>query len=209
MDFILHFWRKCCALEGVGRRLPPAFYQTRRLHGSGFWGNKVRKVEYALAREIGRGTKTAVTIGGEKSNHARITVAVCARLGIRCILVLNGGTAQSGDRGHVPASRFAYEMFGAEIRWVAKRENREPTAIAVATELTKAGELTAFPPLGLSMPIGAMGYVQACKEVATQFGQLRIRPDYVFLSSSSSGTLADRKIVSKCCWSAMILSRQF
>ena len=47
-------------------------------------GNKVRKLEYVVARAIREGADTLVTLGGVQSNHCRATAAVAARLGLRC-----------------------------------------------------------------------------------------------------------------------------
>lgn len=128
-----------------------------------------------------------MTVGGEKSNHARITAAACARLGIKCVLVLN---CSGKNADNIPASRYAYEMYGAEVEWVGSRDEREPTELLLTKELVENGERAAYLPLGLSIPIGAVGYVAAYREVMTQFDLLRIQPECIFLSSSSGGTQA-------------------
>lgn len=46
-------------------------------------------LDYAIAEELERRTRTIVTVGSEKSNHARVTATVCAKLGLHCLLVLN------------------------------------------------------------------------------------------------------------------------
>src|SRR5512143_2455392 len=56
----------------------------------GFGGNKVRKIELVAARARADGADTLITTGGVQSNHARVTAAAAARLGMRCVLVANG-----------------------------------------------------------------------------------------------------------------------
>ena len=56
----------------------------------GFGGNKIRKLEYALAEAVSGGADTVVTLGGVQSNHARATAAAAAKLGLRCVLIING-----------------------------------------------------------------------------------------------------------------------
>ncbi len=56
----------------------------------GAGGNKVRKLEVIAARATADGADTLVTTGGVQSNHARVTAAAAARLGLECILVVNG-----------------------------------------------------------------------------------------------------------------------
>lgn len=56
----------------------------------GFGGNKVRKLEFVLPDALAANADTLVTLGGLQSNHARATAAAAAKLGLRCILIING-----------------------------------------------------------------------------------------------------------------------
>src|SRR5439155_5360459 len=56
----------------------------------GFGGNKVRKLDLVSARARSEGADTLLTVGGVQSNHARATAATAPRLGLRCVLILNG-----------------------------------------------------------------------------------------------------------------------
>src|SRR5262245_55244216 len=60
----------------------------------GFGGNKVRKAEVLGADAVRSGADTLLTIGAVQSNHARVTAATAAKLGLRCTLVVHG-TAQA------------------------------------------------------------------------------------------------------------------
>ena len=75
--------------EALGCAAPRVFIKRDDYTGPGFGGNKVRKLEYVLAKAVADGVEVAVTSGGLKSNHARVTAAMCARIGLRCVLVLN------------------------------------------------------------------------------------------------------------------------
>ena len=97
----------------IGEKCPRLFVKHDDYTGTGFGSNKLRKLDYVIAREIAKETTTIVTIAGEKSNHARVTAAVCARLWLRCLLVLNKSEASPISDGLIPASRFIYELFGA------------------------------------------------------------------------------------------------
>lgn len=156
--------------------------------GAGMGGNKVRKLEYVLAQAIADGTDAAITIGSEKSNHARVTAAFCARLGIRCILVLNR-TSQGSDRLK-PASLRVEEMTGAEIHFVDDRKDRIPAMRSIAERLRGQGHRVVEIPLGASTSLGALGFVRAAGEAAAQLKAMRVKPDYIFHSSSSGGTQA-------------------
>ncbi|MGH9902112.1 MAG: D-cysteine desulfhydrase family protein [Pyrinomonadaceae bacterium] len=160
------------------------------LTGTGFGSNKVRKLDYVMARALADGATTVITIGGEKSNHVRVTAAVCARLGLRCVLVLNRAEPGTIPPGLKPASRFVYEMFGTEMHWVESREEREPAARALTEKLRAGGARAIYIPLGVSFPLGALGFVRAVREVLAQCEGVGARPNYVFHASTSGGTQA-------------------
>ena len=52
-------------------------------------GNKIRKLQYTCADALRAGATTLVTSGAAQSNHARLTAAAAARLGLKCVLVLD------------------------------------------------------------------------------------------------------------------------
>lgn len=176
--------------EALGPRAPRIFIKRDDYTGTAFGSNKLRKLDYAVADELNRGTKTIVTIAGECSNHARVTAAVCAKFGLECILVLNRAEPTNLDPQLVPASRFAYEQFGAKVHWVDTREERKAAALEIVDRLRGKGKRVGFLPLGVSFPLGALGFVRAVREVAEQFAELRMFPSHIFHASTSGGTQA-------------------
>ena len=82
------------------------------LVGLGGGGNKVRKLQYTCAEALEAGATTLITMGAPQSNHARLTAAAAARLGLRCVLVLSG-PAPMTNRGNLILDALA----GAEIVW--------------------------------------------------------------------------------------------
>src|SRR5918999_4144658 len=58
--------------------------------GFAFGGNKVRKIRLVAADAQLRGADTLITSGGVQSNHARVTAAAAARLGMHCVIIANG-----------------------------------------------------------------------------------------------------------------------
>ena len=154
--------------------------------GPGFGGNKVRKLEYLLAQARADGAELAITCGGVKSNHARVTAALCARIGMGCVLVLN--PAAVGYEGLEPASLCADRLYGAEIHLIESRAEREVTMARLAEKFRLEGRRVATIPLGASVPLGAIGFVNAAAEVAGQLAGLGV--DYLYHCSSSGGTQA-------------------
>jgi D-cysteine desulfhydrase family pyridoxal phosphate-dependent enzyme len=159
---------------------PRLFIKHDDYTGPGFGGNKVRKLEYALAAAKAENADVVLTTGGIRSNHARVTAALAAKIDLECHLILNGESPST------PASLHLDNMYGATIHRVATRDERAPTMERVANELRAKGRNPYSIPLGASMPLGAMGYVRAAEEIA----QCGMRFDALFHSTSSGGTQA-------------------
>jgi D-cysteine desulfhydrase family pyridoxal phosphate-dependent enzyme len=174
--------------EALGHGAPRVFIKRDDYTGPGFGGNKVRKLEYVLAKAVADGAEVSITSGGVKSNHARVTAAMCARLGLRCVLVLN--SAAVTHEGLKPASLVVDELFGAEVVRVSKREERATMVESVAERLRGEGKNVAVIPIGASIPLGALGFVRAVQETKVRLEEMNTRIDYIFHSSSSGGTQA-------------------
>lgn len=172
----------------LGHNAPRLFIKRDDYTGPGFGGNKVRKLEYYLARAQADNAEVVITMGGEKSNHCRVTAAMCARLGLRCILVLNDAAITYPSLR--PASLHLDELYGAKIHRVRNRDERVTTAKAIADQLRNDGIRVCEIPLGASTPLGALGFVAAVAELKAQLAALNLRPDYLVHASSSGGTQA-------------------
>jgi 1-aminocyclopropane-1-carboxylate deaminase/D-cysteine desulfhydrase-like pyridoxal-dependent ACC family enzyme len=147
----------------------------------GFGGNKIRKLQLVAAQAQSEGADTLITTGGVQSNHARATAATAAKLGLRCILVVNG-IAPGKPTGNALLDR----LLGAEIRYVASREERAPEMARIAAELRSQGKRPFVIPLGASTPLGAAAFAQAVDELLSQIAA----PDVIVVSTSSGGTQA-------------------
>lgn len=147
-----------------------------------FGGNKVRKMQLVGAHARDAGADTLITSGGIQSNHARVTAAVAAKLGFRCILVVNGSRPQR-ETGNALLDR----LLGAEVRHVADRSERGPAMEVAAQELRDAGRNPYLIPIGASTALGACGFVAAAAELRAQ---LETPPDVIVHATSSGGTQA-------------------
>jgi 1-aminocyclopropane-1-carboxylate deaminase/D-cysteine desulfhydrase-like pyridoxal-dependent ACC family enzyme len=198
--------------KALGSHCPRIFIKRDDYTGVGMGGNKVRKLEYVLAQPCNASEKTVITIGGEKSNHARVTAAMCAKLGFRCILVLSPAAIK--HQGLAPASLHLDELYGAEIYHVANRQERTMKMHSLAEQLRSEGIEVLEVPLGASTPLGALGYIQAMQETVTQLQAINaelqevanspwlleetanylksqsLNMTYIFHASSSGGTQA-------------------
>jgi L-cysteate sulfo-lyase len=153
------------------------------LTGLGGGGNKVRKLEWTCGAALADGATVLVTTGAPQSNHARLTAAAAARLGLDVVLVLAGspGSSRSGN--------LALDgLFGATVMWAGVADDQALGAIAehVADELRHRGAVPALIPFGGSSVLGARGYAECGRELLTQ------RPDLetVVVAVGSGGTMA-------------------
>jgi D-cysteine desulfhydrase family pyridoxal phosphate-dependent enzyme len=174
--------------KALGASAPRILIKRDDYTGAGFGGNKVRKLEYLLARARTDGAEVVITSGGLRSNHARVTAALCARLGLRCILVLN--PAAMVPEGLSPANLTLDRLYGAELIRVADRQERASTMEAVAARLRSEGLKVEIIPLGGSVPLGALGFVRAVAEAKAQLEAAGDKIDYLFHATSSGGTQA-------------------
>ena len=162
---------------------PKLFIKRDDFIGPLVWGNKLRKLEYSFAKAKELGADTIITCGAVQSNHARTTAMVAKRLGLKCILILNGEEPETLTKNY-RISR----MMEVEIRLVASRTNREPAMIKAADEVRAAGGTPFIIPLGASDSTGTPGFVHAMFELRSQQENLGLRFNHIVVSTSSGGT---------------------
>jgi 1-aminocyclopropane-1-carboxylate deaminase/D-cysteine desulfhydrase-like pyridoxal-dependent ACC family enzyme len=149
--------------------------------GFAFGGNKVRKMRLVAADALAAHADTLITCGGVQSNHARVTAAVAAKLGLRCVLVVNGVAPERPT-----ANALIDRLVGAEIRYVETSADRAPMMETVAEQQRAIGRRPYVIPLGASTPLGAAAFVFAVAELLEQIPA----PDVIIHASSSAGTQA-------------------
>jgi len=164
-----------------GRGVPRLFVKRDDAIPFGFGGNKVRKLEFAIAQAMAGGADTIVTLGGVQSNHARATAAASAKLGLKCVLIINGFPPEKPT-----ANALLDRLLGAEIEYIPSRNERAEAGERVMHRLEDSGRTPFFLPLGASTPVGALGFVNAIGELVAQ----GTTPDVIVHACSSGGTQA-------------------
>jgi D-cysteine desulfhydrase family pyridoxal phosphate-dependent enzyme len=144
-------------------------------------GNKVRKIQAMAAEALARDADTLITCGGIQSNHARVTAAAGAVLGLRVVLVVNGVPPEK-----LTGNALLDKIFDADVRYVATRDERAPTMDRIAHELREEGRKPFVIPLGASTAIGALGFARGVSEIVVA----GIKPDVIVHATSSGGTQA-------------------
>ncbi|MGL6242800.1 D-cysteine desulfhydrase family protein [Pseudomonas sp.] len=153
-------------------------------------GNKLRKLEFHLGAALAAGVDTVITIGGLQSNHARLTAAVCARLGIACELILTRSVPKSEVDYELNGNVLLDQLFGAELRVLAGGSDSLAEADKRAAQLRDAGRKVLVIPTGGSTPLGSLGYARCAAEIAQQETELGLSFKQVVVPNGSAGTHA-------------------
>lgn len=156
------------------------------LIGIGLGGNKVRKLEFLLADAQKNGADVVLTAGGPQSNHAMLTAACAAQLGMRCILVLKKRGALTGG------NQILNQIYGAQVYFVDTDSYDDVYAEMhrMMEGLKQEGHTPYFIPVGGSVPLGSLGYVNCAKEIANQAKKMEVDFDSIVSATGSGGTYA-------------------
>jgi D-cysteine desulfhydrase family pyridoxal phosphate-dependent enzyme len=152
--------------------------------GLALGGNKARKLEYLCYEAREAGAEVLVTVGGSQSNHCRMTAAAANRLGLDCVLVLEGSQPKE-PTGNI----LLYSVLGAEVVWLGEGEmslDLDDEIKAQCNRLRAEGRNPYFIPVGGSIPLGALGYVRAANELLDQSSDF----DLLVVATGSCGTHA-------------------
>ncbi len=154
--------------------------------GSAVSGNKIRKLEFSLAKALEEGCDTIITCGCVQSNHCRTTAILCAQLGLKCHLILRGDEDSEVD-GNLLLDRLA----GAEISFCSNLEYQqkgdEITQHWLQHYQDRGGKAFSIP-VGASDGTGLWGYIAACEELKNDFARENIQPGHIISATGSGGT---------------------
>lgn len=157
------------------------------LCGVALGGNKIRKLEYLLADARAKGHDYIITTGAAQSNHATLTAAACRRLGLEVELILK-------ERGVTdPVGNLLLDQLMDVPVTLVDTDSYDDVYAAIdrrMRELEKAGRKPYLIPVGGSVPLGALGYVDCVTEMAAQAEAQGFRIDHIVACSGSGGTHA-------------------
>ena len=149
--------------------------------GSGSGGNKGRPLEFLLGEAVAQGKQRVITFGGLQSNHARMTAAACARLGMEAHLFFfekRPSTLQGNLLlDHLFGAKLHFIPFGGGggatmtlettirlVRWVSRLLVRRDAY---------------FMPVGGHTAVGCLGYIAAAAELQQQVEAWGLPPEKV------------------------------
>ncbi len=151
----------------------------------GLGGNKTRKLDFVMADARNKSVDVVVTWAGVQSNHCRQTLAFARKLGMDCHLVL------TGDEPPVrQGNLLIFTLLGAELHFIGEDGDPKAYSEELVRKLAAQGRRPYLVPIGASVPLGALGYVESVHEAAEQARHLGVRFGHGFLASGSAGTQA-------------------
>jgi D-cysteine desulfhydrase len=148
-----------------------------------YGGNKVRKLEFAIADALRKKKKWIVTVGGIGTNHGLATTIHCANAGLKTALVLIPQPLTDKVQENLLLDRH----FGAEIQ--VGRSQPEAYLRAAWVLLTHPNFYLLW--AGGTSTLTTLGYVSAALELKRQVDDgLLPEPKYIFGANGSQGTTA-------------------
>ncbi len=174
-------------------RGPRLFIKRDDLDGLGTGGNKLRKLEYALADARREQATAVITTGAVQSNHVQLTAAAANRLGLKTYLILRGKKPAQAT-----GNLFLDQLLGVEeIRYVpdepgigddARVSRLEEAVNRLTVELRERGETPYYIPNGCKGIHGALGYSGCVYEIVGQLHERNLAPDYIVTACGTAGT---------------------
>ena len=153
-------------------------------------GNKTRKLDFLMAAARRQEADTVITPGAVQSNHARLTAAAAAKLGMTCHLILQDIEADT-DRDYKGNGNLLLDrVFGAHVHNLPSDADMELAIESLVDELRENGRNPYVIPSGGSNPLGALGYVDCALEIVRQQKEQRVSFDHLVLATGSGGTQA-------------------
>ncbi len=157
------------------------------LSGPPYGGNKVRKLEFLLARAAQQGYKEVLTFGGAGSNHALATGLYARQMGLRSISMLIPQPNAYSVRANLLMSLRA----GIELH---QSPGMLRTALDTLQQLglhkRRTGQFPYLIAPGGTSALGMVGFVNAAFELKEQIDRDEMpEPDFIYAASGTMGTV--------------------
>jgi 1-aminocyclopropane-1-carboxylate deaminase/D-cysteine desulfhydrase-like pyridoxal-dependent ACC family enzyme len=162
---------------------PRIFIKRDDLTGVALGGNKLRNLEFRLARTMSEDPDTVIVGLDLQSNSARQTVGACNKLGLKTILVLEGHKPNT-----VQGNLLLDYMLGAEVHFAATRDEQRAMLDKLAARVHADGGrphiLNDNPMFDVA---SALAYIETTLEMIEQLDALKLKPAAFYMSSSGKG----------------------
>lgn len=165
----------------------PIYIKRDDLTGLGPGGNKTRSLEYILADAIREKSNVIIASGPLQSNLCTLTACACNKLGLHCALVHNSIEPEKYE-GNVLLNM----LLDVETHFIGDAEENERSSFV--NELYKKYKEDGKRPYiiknGASTGYGALGYVNAIKELMKQCRETNLEINEIFAPGGNGGVAA-------------------
>ncbi len=148
----------------------------------GMGGNKVRNLEFWLGDAISQGADVILVAGGLQSNQCRLTAAAAVKVGLECILLLNGSKPD-----FYQGNMLLNHLMGVKSVFLgpADEEARGKATRELADQLRREGRK----PYIIGEPtLGTLGYANAAFELHGQADLMGIDLKHVVIVGAMAAT---------------------
>jgi len=183
-----HFPTPIEPLENLSKNLngPKIYIKRDDCTGLATGGNKTRKLEFLMPDALKNHADLVVTVGAVQSNHTRQTAAACAKLGLKCLIVLEQRVENAPESYMKSGNVFLDKIFGAEVIICPKGKDVREHAEGIMLERKNNGEKPYYIPVGGSNRIGQLGYIECMREIIEYDKDNAFT--HIVLASGSGGT---------------------
>lgn len=175
-------------MKKLGREagLSELYVKRDDLTGKIYGGNKIRKLEFVLAKALKDKRREVLTYGFAGSNHALATAVSANLLGLRSISMLMDQINANYIRENLLMSYHS----GAELHMKNDfPELMRATKTQKLLHLLKVGKAPQVIPPGASEPLGTLGFINAAFELKKQVEEgLMPEPDFLYVGLGTCGT---------------------
>ncbi len=130
-----------------------------------------------------------LTAGAIQSNHVRQTAAVAAKLGLKCVALLENPIATQSENYLTNGNRLLLELMDVDVVMVEALTDPAAQLAEQAERLEAQGFRPYTLPVGGSNALGALGYVECAQEIVHQSEGV-VDFAAVVVASGSAGTHA-------------------
>lgn len=181
-------------MPNLSRQTGPARLLVKRddLTGLAFGGNKVRQLEFYLGDALAKGADTILITGAVQSNFVRLAAAAARKKGMECHVQLEQRVPKNDPSYKTSGNVLIDRILGAKLTIYPEGED-EAGADAHLAEIAQRLSARGRTPYIIHLapghpPLGALGYVDAARELLVQCAQQGIELDEVVLASGSGHT---------------------
>ena len=162
---------------------PRIFVKRDDLTGVAMGGNKLRNLEFRLARTMAEKPDVVIVGLDLQSNSARQTVGACNKLGLETILVLEGSRPNQ-----VQGNLLVDYLLGAEVHFARDRHEQRSLLDSLSADVRRKGKrphiLNDNPMFDVA---SAIAYLETTIEMLEQLAALGLAPTAFYMSSSGKG----------------------